>query len=156
MKNRQFDIHEDQISMTNNDITTLTVRICGSIETPPEINRDDFRQGVIETVLQVMKTKDIGIEYVGYQPDCRGIHHLESFTTEYSDCVYVSFNVDTSTLQYENENWINQEEIVDSFIDIFQHKTHRHLEIDSTVIKDGSRQRIIEMSSDWKFYLKHA
>lgn len=143
--------------MIKDKITTLTVRVCGSIETPPATNRDHFRQGVIDTVLQVMKTEQIGIEYVGYQPDYRGIHHLDSFTTEFSDCVYVSFNVDSRTFDHARENPIKQQQIIDSFIEIFEHKTHRHLEIDSTVIKnDGTRQRIIEMKSDWKFYLKHA
>ena len=143
--------------MIKDKITTLTVRVCGSIETPPATNRDHFRQGVIDTVLQVMKTEQIGIEYVGYQPDYRGIHHLDSFTTEFSDCVYVSFNVDSRTFDHAKNNPINQQQIIDSFIEIFEHKTHRHLEIDSTVIKnDGTRQRIIEMKSDWKFYLKHA
>lgn len=143
--------------MNTNDITTLTVRVCGNIETPPATNREDFRQGVIETVLQVMKTQDIGIEYVGYQPDYKGLHHMDSFTTEFSDCVYVSFNVDSRTLNHQNGDSVNQQEIINTFIEIFEHKTHRHLEIDSTVIKnDGSRQRIIEMKSDWRFYLKHA
>ena len=143
--------------MNTNDITTLTVRVCGNIETPPAINRDEFRQGVIDTVLQVMKTQDIGIEYVGYQPDNRGLHHLDSFTTEFSDCVYVSFNVDSRTLNHDTNGTATQQEIVNSFIEIFEYRTHRHLEVDSTVLrKDGSKQRIIEMTSNWKFYLKNA
>ncbi len=143
--------------MNTNDITTLTVRVCGNIETPPAINRDEFRQGVIDTVLQVMKTQDIGIEYVGYQPDNRGLHHLDSFTTEFSDCVYVSFNVDSRTLNHDKNGTATQQEIVNSFIEIFEYRTHRHLEVDSTVLrKDGSKQRIIEMTSNWKFYLKNA
>ena len=143
--------------MNTNDITTLTVRVCGNIQTPPAINRDEFRQGVIDTVLQVMKTQDIGIEYVGYQPDNRGLHHLDSFTTEFSDCVYVSFNVDSRTLNHDKNGTATQQEIVNSFIEIFEYKTHRHLEVDSTVLrKDGSKQRIIEMTSNWKFYLKNA
>lgn len=143
--------------MNTNDITTLTVRVCGNIQTPPAINRDEFRQGVIDTVLQVMKTQDIGIEYVGYQPDNRGLHHLDSFTTEFSDCVYVSFNVDSRTLNHDKNGTATQQEIVNSFIEIFEYRTHRHLEVDSTVLrKDGSKQRIIEMTSNWKFYLKNA
>ncbi|MBF6608770.1 MAG: hypothetical protein ITG00_08540 [Flavobacterium sp.] len=142
--------------MENNNTTTLTVRVCGSIETPPAINRETFRQSVIDTILQVMKTQEVAIEYIGYQPDRTGLHHLESFKTEFEDCVYVSFNVASKAINEKDyAETKSSEDIVNAFVDIFEHKTHRHLEIDSTVLKKGTRQRMIELSSDWQHYLKH-
>ena len=137
-------------------ITTLTVRICGAIETPPATHREDFRQGVIDTVLQVLKTTDVSIEYIGYQPDRAGIHHLDGFMTEFEDCVYVSFNIDDKAAE-TLDNLANKPnaDIIDTFIGVFENKTHRHLEIDSTVINNGQRQRIIEMKSNWNRYLNH-
>ncbi len=142
--------------MKKNDITTLTVRVCGSIATPPATNREEFRQSVIDTVLQVMKTQKVGIHYIGYQPERTGLHHLESFSREYEDCVYVSFNVEAKAMNaIINTESKDHDELVDAFVQIFEHKTHRHLEIDSTIVKNGTRQRIIEMSSNWQYYLKH-
>jgi superfamily I DNA and/or RNA helicase len=136
--------------------TTLTVRICGAIETPPATNREDFRQSVIDTVLQVMKTTDASIEYIGYQPDRTGIHHLEGFATEFEDCVYVSFNVATKSFaEPENLPSKTRRDLVDTFVEMFENRTHRHLEVDSTFISNGQRNRIIEMRSDWNHYLRH-
>lgn len=138
------------------NITTLTVRICGSIETPPATNREVFRQSVIDTVLHVMKTQEISIEYIGYQPDRTGIHNLESTKAEFEDLVYVSFNIDgTASKHFGNLRTTSKDDLIETFVEVFQNKTHRHLEIDSTFVKKDQRQRIIEMSSDWKFYLNH-
>lgn len=141
--------------MKNTDITTLTIRVCGAIETPPATNRDDFRQGVIDTVLQVIKTHKIALEYVGYQPDRLGLQHTEPFTVEFSDYFHISFNVDTKSLQFENGPKLDHEELLNFFIEIFENKTHRRLEIDFTVVKSRRCQRIIEMSSEWPRFLKH-
>ena len=135
--------------------TTLTVRICGAIETPPATNREEFRQSVIDTVLQVLKKEEVTIEYIGYQPDRTGIHHLESFKTEFEDCVYISFNMDRAATNIDPMLQRSKYDIIDTFVEVFENKTHRHLEIDSTVISGEQRQRIIEMRSDWRHYLSH-
>ncbi len=139
---------------TMDNISTLTVKICGSIETPPENNRELFKQSVIETVLFVLKTQDVSIEYIGYKPDHAGVHPLNNDVTEYEDCVFVSLNVNALELNPLDGTQTN-EDLIKIFIDEFENKTHRHLEIDSTLIRRGKKQRIIEMRSDWKLYLKH-
>lgn len=136
------------------NISTLTVRICGNIETPPENNRELFKQSIIETVLYVLKTEDVSIEYLGYKPDHSGVHPLNQDVTEYEDCVYVSMNVYALRLNPLDGSQTN-DDIIKTFVEVFENKTHRHLEIDSTLVRKGKRQRIIEMSSDWKLYLKH-
>lgn len=136
------------------DISTLTVKIRGSIETPPENNRELFKQSIIETVLYLLKTEDVSIEYIGYKPDHSGVHPLNQDATEYEDCVFVSMNVNALRLNPLDGTQTN-EDIIKTFVDVFENKTHRHLEIDSTIVRKGKKQRIIEMSSDWKLYLKH-
>lgn len=139
---------------TMDDISTLMVKICGSIETPPENNRELFRQSIIDTVLYVLKTQDVSIEYIGYKPDNSGVHPLDQDATEYEDCVFVSLNVNGLALNPLDGTQTN-EDIIKIFVDEFENKTHRHLEIDSTLIRKGKKQRIIALRSDWKLYLSH-
>lgn len=136
------------------NISTLTVKICGAIETPPENNRELFKQSIIDTVLYVLKTQDVSIEYIGYKPDNSGVHPLNEDMTEYEDCVFVSLNVNGLALNPLDGTQSN-EDLIKIFVDEFENKTHRHLEIDSTLIRKGKKQRIIELRSDWKLYLKH-
>lgn len=139
---------------TFDNISTLTVKISGTIETPPENSRELFRQSVIETVLFILKTERVSIEYIGYKPDCSGVHPINEEITEYEDCVYVSMNVTGLSLNPLDGTQTN-DDLIKTFVDVFENKTHRHLEIDSTLVRKGKKQRIIEMSSDWKLYLKH-
>ena len=139
---------------TSNNVSTLSVKICGTIETPPDNNRELFKQSVIETVLFILKTEDVTIEYVGYKPDHSGVHPLNEGVTEYEDCVFVSLNINNMELNPLDGTQSNQD-IIRTFVEVFESKTHRHLEIDSTIIKKGKKQRIIEMRSDWKLYLNH-
>ena len=139
---------------TFDNISTLTVKINGMIETPPENNREHFRQSIIETVLYILKTERVSIEYIGYKPDPSGVHPLNEEVTEYEDCVYVSMNVTGMSLNPLDGQQTN-DDLIKTFVDVFEHKTHRHLEIDSTLVRKGKKQRIIEMSSDWKLYLNH-
>lgn len=136
------------------NISTLTVKICGTIETPPENNRELFKQSIIETVLYILKTQDVSIEYIGYKPDHSGIHPLDQNVTEYEDCIFVSLNVNGLALN-PLDGMQTDDDIINIFVDEFENKTHRHLEIDSTLIRKGKKQRIIELRSDWKLYLKH-
>lgn len=139
---------------TTDHISTLAVKICGTIEIPPENNRELFKQSIIETVLHILKTQEVSIEYIGYKPDHSGVHPLDQNVTEYEDCVFVSMNVYEMELNPLDGMQSNQD-IIKTFVEVFENKTHRHLEIDSTLVRKGKRQRIIEMSSDWKLYLKH-
>ncbi len=138
----------------NENVSTLSVKISGSIEIPPENNRELFKQSVIDTVLFILKTQDVTIEYIGYKPDKSGVHPLNEDVIEYEDCVFVSLNVNDMKLNPLDGTQSNQD-IIKTFVEVFENKTHRHLEIDSTIIRKGKKQRIIEMSSDWKLYLKH-
>lgn len=139
--------------MERNTITTLAVKFWGTIETPPSNNREEFRQGVIDTVLSVLKHTGISIEYIGYKPDNIGIHHLNSVRTIYEDCVFISLNMQNGSLKQRDEQL--PESIIDNLIKVFEDKTHKHLEIDSAAVNDLESQRVFEMTSDWKFYLKH-
>lgn len=152
-KSSQFVYKEIAMETTDN-ISTLSVKICGSIESPPDNNRELFKQSVIETVLHILKTEDVVIEYIGYKADASGVHPLDQNMTEYEDCVFVSLNVRGMALNPLDGTQSNQD-IIKTFVEVFEDKTHRHLEIDSTLIRKGKKQRIIEMSSDWKLYLKH-
>ena len=141
--------------MENTDTTTtLKVKICGSIESPPENSREQFKQSVIDTVLQILRTEEVSIEYIGYKPDQSDDHLIKDVVTCYEDCVYVSLNVNGANLNpMEGQH---KDDIIQTFVEVFENKTHRHLEIDSTLVRKGKKQRIIEMSSNWKYYLKHA
>lgn len=138
--------------METDTTSTLTVRINGTVETPPAANRENFRQSVIEIILYILKTQDVDVEYIGYKPDKFG-HLLDSTTAEYEDCIYASLSVNENLLSRFGENH-RKEDIIQAFVEAFENKTHRHLEVDSTLELKGKRHRIIEMSSDWKLYLK--
>lgn len=135
------------------DTITLTVKICGSIETPPNENRDNFQHGVIDTVLELMRKGEFTVEYMGYQPDREGVHFLDNDTSKYEDCVFASFHLNNSGINPVDEK-TRKEEIIKSFTKVFEDKTNRQLEVDSTLVRKGKKQRIIEMSSNWKFYRK--
>ncbi|SDJ77107.1 hypothetical protein [Flavobacterium noncentrifugens] len=144
---------EETTAMETNDTTTLKVKICGSIESPPENSREQFKQSVIDTVLHILLTQDVSIEYIGYNPGLAGLPLEDDQTTAYEDCVYVSLNVRGKHLNPMEEE--SKEDIIKTFVEVFENKTHRHLEIDSTLVGKGKKQRIIEMSSNWKLYLNH-
>lgn len=139
--------------MEADNTSTITVRINGMIETPPATNRENFRQSVIETILYILKTQDVDVEYIGYKPDKMGVHRLDSDSAEYEDCIYASLSVNENLLSRFDENH-RKEDIIQAFVEAFESRTHRHLEVDSTLEVKGKRHRIIEMSSDWKLYLK--
>ncbi len=134
-------------------ISTLKVKICGSIISPPDDSREQFKQGVIDTVLHLLRTEDVSIEYIGYRPAPSEESPLNS-TKTYEDCVYVSLNVRGAHLNPMDGD-VSKEDIVKTFVAVFEDKTHRHLEIRSTMVREGKQQRMIEMSSDWKYYKKH-
>lgn len=139
--------------MGTESTSTLTVRINGTIETPPAANRENFRQSVIEIILYILKTHNVDVEYIGYKPDRFGVHHLDTTTAEYEDCIFASLSVNENLLSRFGENH-RKEDIVQALVEAFESKTHRHLEIDSTLELKGKRHHMIEMSSDWKLYLK--
>jgi len=141
--------------MKNDTISTLKVKICGTIESPPEDSREKFKQSVIDTVLHILRTEDVSIEYIGYKPDASEKNILDTEVAAYEDCVYVSLNVRGANLNPMDEQQQPKEDIIRTFVEVFENKTHRHLEIDSTVVRKGKKQRVIEMSSNWKHYLKH-
>ena len=135
-----------------NTITTLAIKFWGTIETPPLSNRETFRQSVIDTVMNVLKFQDITIEYIGYRPDQPGVHPINSDHVVYEDCVFVSLNVPAVRLnQYES----GEENLISDIVRVFEHKTHKHLEVDSAVVDKEGKHFQIEMTSDWKYYLKH-
>lgn len=136
------------------DTVTLTVKICGTIATPPNDNRDGFRHGVIDTILELMRNGEFTVEYIGYQPDKEGTHFLNSDVSEYEDCIFASFHINNSGINPIEDDTIRKEEIIKIFTKVFEDKTNRQLEVDSTLERKGKRQRIIEMSSNWKFYRK--
>lgn len=138
--------------MERNTLTTLAVKFWGTIETPPVNSREEFRQGVIDTVLSVLKSNNITVDYIGYKPDSIGIHHLNSVRTIYEDCVFVSLNMQPRSSQIPDEYL--PESIINDLIKVFEHKTHKHLEVDAAVVDDLHSKRTIEMTSDWNFYLK--
>lgn len=135
-------------------VSTLLVKISGNIETPPDSHRELFKQSVIDTVLHLMKTENIAMEYIGYKPDFTGIHPIHDQVTAYEDFLFVSLIVYNARLN-PLDGQKSDSDLVKTFIDVFEDRTHRHLEIYSTQVVKGNRQRIIEMHSDWKLYLKH-
>jgi len=151
MENKKTVIRQRKGS--DQDKVTLTVRICGSIETPPHDNRDKFRQGVIDTVIQLMRQGQFTVEYMGYQPDKEESNYLSSEVSEYEDCIFASFHLNNSGIDPMDQK-TRKEEIIETFTKVFEDKTNRQLEVDSTLVRKGKKQRIIEMSSNWKFYRK--
>lgn len=140
--------------MKRDAITTLKVKICGTIESPPEDNRERFKQSVIDTIIHILRTENVSMEYIGYKPDTSEKNPLGPDIIAYDDCVYVSLNVRGANLNPMDELQ-SKEDIIRTFVEVFENKTHRHLEIDSTLIRKSKKQRIIEMSSNWKYYLEH-
>lgn len=140
--------------MENEEIvSTLKVKICGSIISPPDDSREQFKQGVIDTVLHILRTEAVSIEYIGYRPAPFEENPLNN-TKTYEDCVYVSLNVRGAHLNPMDGD-LSKEDLIKTFVAVFEDKTHRHLEIDSSMVRKGKQQRMIEMSSDWKYYKKH-
>ena len=136
-------------------ISTLKVKICGSIESAPDTNREKFKQSVIDTVLHILRTENVSIEYIGYKPDTQTeLEQLVEQSASYEDCVYVSLNVRDANLNPMDEDQ-TKDDIIRTFVEVFENITHRNLEIDSTIVRKEKKLRIIEMSSDWKYYLEH-
>ena len=136
--------------MKRNTISTLAVKFWASIETPPSNNRESFRQSVIDTILKVLRLEDVTIEYIGYKPD-KSQNRQSAALAVYEDCVFVSMNMNSPTLEPVSEK---QDKIIDDLIRVFEDKTHKHLEVDSKIDNREDNQRVIEMTSDWKYYLK--
>ncbi len=131
------------------ETTTLTVRINGTIETPPSENREQFRQSVIDAILHILKTQNVDIEYIGYRPDDKGMPGRNLTKTEYEDCIYASLSLNDPIFAQFDETH-RQEDVVQAFIQAFENNTRRHIEIESNLEEKGSKQRTIQMSSDWK------
>ncbi|RZL27891.1 MAG: hypothetical protein EOO96_21700 [Pedobacter sp.] len=108
--------------MKTDSTTTLTVRINGTIETPPASNRENFRQSVIETILHVLKTQDIDVEYIGYKPDNLGIQHFDSRTADYEDCIYASLSVSDNILSQFGLGH-REDDIISAFVEAFEATT---------------------------------
>ncbi|AWI26957.1 hypothetical protein [Flavobacterium pallidum] len=150
MKNQVPDYNDSPIPASS----TMIVKICGTIETPPEGNREKFRQGIMDTVLQLVRSGDFIIEYIGYQEDKNGMHYLNKDVTEYHDCVFASLNITHSVFSVVDLD-SKTDEIISTFSRIFEDKTHRHLNIDSITVDKWKNLRMIYMSSDWRFYSRH-
>ena len=135
-------------------ISTLKVKVCASIESPPGNNRETFKQSVISTVLHILRSEDVSIEYIGYNPDHTGLHILDNAKAEFEDCVFISLNVRGAGLNPLDNEYSNQD-LLRTFVNVFEKTTHRHLEIDATIVRKGERQRMIEMHSDWKLLRNH-
>lgn len=134
-------------------ITRLSIKFKGTIETPPLNNRESFRQSVIDTVTNVLKFQQVSLEYIGYLPDHKGFQRMNTDHTVYEDCVIVSLNL--ATTQY-NLDEKREESLISDLVRVFEQRTHKHLQVDSTVVNAEANQCMIEMTSDWKYYLKHA
>lgn len=139
--------------MTSPISYNLTVKLSALIETPPSGTREQFRESAIRTLLSVTKSQDVSVEYIGYKPDPIGIHHLDSPTTEFEDSVFASLVINHSPFLML-EDGQRKDDFLKAFIETFESKTHRHLEVDSTFEDDSSHDIEIEMSSDWKLYLR--
>jgi len=137
--------------MERNSITTLAVKFWATIETPPLNTRETFRQSVIDTVMNVLKLQDPTVEYIGYKPDNTGIQNTNLDHMVYEDCVFVSLNIPPVKFQQQLDTGDN---LIAEFVRVFEDKTHKHLEIDSVIVNKEKKQRIIELTSDWKYFRK--
>jgi len=131
---------------------TLNVTFNATIASPPAASREQFRQCAITTLLSVVKNHDVSVEYIGYKPDPIGVHHLDSPHTEYEDTVFASLVIHHNPYVLSGEN--EKDDLVRAFVETFESKTHRHLEVESSHEDTIGRDLEIEMSSDWKLYLK--
>lgn len=135
------------------NFSTLTVKFNAVIESPPVSNREHFRQCVISTLLSVLKTQGVAVEYIGYRPDPVGIHRLDTTKTEYEDSVFASLSLNHNSLLLVGQA-DRKEDLVRAFVETFESTTHRHLEVEYIREDAKSHDIEIEMSSDWKLYLK--
>lgn len=131
---------------------TLNIFFNATIAAPPESSREQFRQCAIMTLLSVVKHYDGSVEYIGYKADPVGVHHLDSPFTEYEDTVFASLVLHQNPYVLKHEN--STDHLVKDLVQTFESKTHRHLELDFTREDALSHNIEIEMSSDWKLYLK--
>ena len=132
--------------MKNITDATLAVKFCGNIEASSLKNRESFRQGVIDTVIKVLRMQNVTIEYIAYQPD------QNKQKKACDDCVVVSMNMKSLPKDPAEEK---QDRIIDDFIRVFEHHTHKHLKVNSTKVIKDENLRLIEMQSNWDYFLKH-
>lgn len=130
----------------NND-ATLAVKFCANIEAAAIKNRENFRQGVIDTVIKVLRMQNVTIEYIAYQPD------PNTLKSNFQDCVVVSMNMKSLPKDPAEQK---QNRIIDDFIRVFENQTHKHLQVDLITSDKSENKRLIEMHSNWNYYLKHA
>ncbi len=133
--------------MKNNTDATLAVKFCANIEAAAIKNRENFRQGVIDTVLKVLRMQNVTIEYIAYQPDPNNLK------SNFRDCVVVSMNMKSLPKDPAEQK---QNRIIDDLIRVFENQTHKHLEVDLITSDKFENKRLIEMHSNWNYYLKHA
>ena len=132
---------------------SLNITFNATIETPPATSREQFRQCAILTLLSVVKTHDVTVEYIGYKPDPIGIHHLDTSATEYEDSVFASLVIHHNPyVVTPAQN--NTDYLVKAFVEAFESKAHRHLAVESAKEDAQNHAVEIEMSSDWTLYLK--
>ena len=133
--------------MKNNTDATLAVKFCGNIDATARNNRENFRQSVIDTVLKVVRMQNVTIEYIAYQPD------QNQLQSNYQDFVLVSLNMQSLPRDPAEDR---QDRIIDDFIRVFESNTHKHLEIDFMTKSKSENKRVIQMHSNWNYYLRHA
>ncbi|MBD3581123.1 hypothetical protein [Flavobacterium selenitireducens] len=132
---------------------SLNITFNATIETPPSASREQFRQSAILTLLSVVKKHDVSVEYIGYKADPIGIHHLDSPATEYEDSVFASLVIHHNPYVLV-ESRSNTDHLVKEFVETFESKTHRHLEVELAREDAQTHDVEIEMNSDWTLYLK--
>ncbi|WP_298153325.1 hypothetical protein [Flavobacterium sp.] len=136
------------------NLLTLTVVIYFAINTPPKDQRERFRQGITDAVLHLLRRGNFQIEYIGYINDKNGRHDFNNEIVDCEDFVYASFIV-TNSIFTDQDIESTTDEVIATFIRVFEDKTHRHLEIDSIVSNRETKQRFLKMSSNWTFFRKH-
>lgn len=98
----------------------LKIRVDGIVEEVPNQFRQAFRQAVVDTVVRLVRTRDIEVEYVLYKPG-----ETPLLPNLVCDRVFLSFAINNKVMNHFKQ--FGSGNIVDAFAEVFESVAHRPL-----------------------------
>lgn len=103
--------------------TGLKIRIDALVEAAPWQYRQAFRQAVVDTVLRLVRTRDVEVEYVLYKPEA----HTQHLPGVVCDRVFLSFTVNAKVINHFKR--LDSKSLIETFAEMFESIAHRPLDL---------------------------
>ncbi len=114
----------------------VKIRVDGIVEQAPKQCRHAFRQAIVDTVVRLVRTRDVEVEYVLYKPDL-----APAQPDVVCDRVFLSFAVNDKVMNHFKQ--FGSANLVAAFAEVFESVTHRPLNL------SASDERSAAFTSKW-------